>query len=206
MIQLSKGPHKGRILTGLWGALPTVKDGKRSREWRVVVAFSDDQGASWKRTEPLEDASGKGFANECQVVEAANGDVVLISRNQGGDKFRKKTISHDGGETWAPIQIDESLPSVACMGAVIKGPKKDDGTWDLWASFPSNAGRKDGQLAISNDNGSTWEIVKVISGPFAYSALQMSPDQKALLCLYESDGYRKQTLLTIPFQKLHSHR
>lgn len=206
MIQLTKGPHKGRVVTGLWGTLPIMKDGKRSREWQVVAAFSDDNGKSWKRTEPLIDESGKGFPNECQVAEAANGDVVLISRNQGGDAFRKKAISSDGGETWSALRIDRTLPSVACMGSLIRGPVSKDGTWDLWASFPSNAGRKDGQVAVSKDNGKTWRTVKVISGPFAYSALQISPDQKSLLCLYESGGYRAETLLTIPFDEVGDHK
>lgn len=202
MIQLTKGPHKGRVVTGLWGTLPIVTDGKRSREWQIVAAYSDDNGRSWKRTEPLVDETGVGFPNECQVAEASNGDVILISRNQGGERFRKKAISHDGGQTWSTINIDKGLPSVACMGSVIKGPVREDGTWDLWASFPSNAGRKDGQIAVSKDNGQSWHIVKVIPGPFAYSALQVSPDQKNLLCLYESNGYRTETLLTIPFEQL----
>jgi hypothetical protein len=78
----------------------------------------------------------------------------------------------------------------------------EDGTWDLWASFPSDAGRKDGQIAVSKDNGKTWRIVKIIPGPFAYSALQVSPDQSSLLCLYESDNYRSETLITIPFEEV----
>lgn len=202
MIQLSKGPHRGRIVTGLWGTYPITENGKRSREWRVVVAYSDDQGKSWQRTEFLSDASESGFPNECQVVEAANGDLVLISRNQGGQRFRKKAISHDGGATWSDLQVDKTLPSVACMGAVVKGPLKPDGTWDLWAAFPSAAGRKDGQIAVSQDHGQSWRIVKVIPGPFAYSALQVSPDQKSLLCLFEDNRYRTESLIRMPFAQL----
>ncbi len=202
MIQLTKGPHKGRILTGLWGTLPIIDGDRRSREWRIVVAWSDDNGQSWKRTEPLEDASGKGFANECQLAEAANGDIVLISRNQDGELFRKKAISSDGGTTWSPINIDKNLPSVACMGALIKGPVHADGTWDLWASFPSNAGRKDGQIAVSNDNGQTWSVVKTIPGLFSYSALQVSPNQRDLLCFYESEDCLSETLIRLPFAQL----
>ena len=88
------------------------------------------------------------------------------------------------------------------MGALIRGPMKTDGTWDLWTSFPSNQGRKDGQIAISKDHGETWSVAKVIPGSFAYSALQVAPDNSKLLCLYESDDYRTQTLLSIPFQEL----
>ena len=199
MIQLTQGPHRGRVVTGLWGTLPIIKDGKRSRQWRVVVAYSDDYGKTWERTDLLNDASGKGFPNECQVVEAANGDLVLITRNQAGDRFRKKAVSRDSGETWSPLDIDRGLPSVACMGSVVRGPVKEDGTWDLWAAFPSDAGRKDGQIVVSEDHGKTWRIAKVIHGPFAYSALQVSPDGEALLCLYESDGYRTLTLTRLAF-------
>ncbi|TWU39637.1 sialidase family protein [Novipirellula artificiosorum] len=199
MIQLSKGPHKGRVITGLWGALPEEIDGER--QWQVVVAYSDDNGETWKRTEPLKDESGKGFPNECQVAEAANGDIVLISRNQEGVNFRKKAISRDGGATWGPLNIDQGLPSVACMGSVVKGPVKADGSWDLWASFPSNTGRENGQIVVSKDNGQTWQIVKVIPGAFAYSVLQVSADQTCLLCFYEAAN-REERLIVIPFSVL----
>lgn len=202
MIQLTKGPQQGRIVTGLWGTYPVTQGGKRSREWRVVVAYSDDNGQSWQRTEFLQDASQLGFPNECQVVQAANADLVLISRNQGGKRFRKKAISRDGGETWTALQEDTTLPSVACMGAVVKGPVKPDGNWDLWASFPSAAGRKEGQIAVSQNHGQSWQIVKVIPGHFAYSALQVSPDQKSLLCLFEDNGYRTESFIKIPFDQL----
>jgi len=197
MIQLSKGAHKGRIITGLWGTLP----GKQ-RSGAIIAAYSDDNGETWKRTDALKDVSGRGYPNECQVAEASNGDIVLISRNQGGETFRKKAISNDGGETWSDIEIDRTLPSVACMGSVIKGPAKADGSWDLYASFPSDKGRKDGQIAVSEDNGKTWQIRKIIPGAYAYSAIQVSPDGKHLLCLYEAAGYKNETLLMIPLSEL----
>lgn len=192
MIQLKQGAHKGRVLTALWGTLRGEKGA-----WEILAAYSDDNGESWKRTDPLNDVSGKGFPNECQVAEAANGDIVLISRNQEGETFRKKAISKDGGTTWSDIDVDRTLPSVACMGSVISSP---DG--NLYASFPSNKGRKDGQIAISADNGQTWQIKKIIPGAFAYSAIQIAPDGKHLLCLYEGGDYKNETLLTIPLRDL----
>lgn len=202
MIQLVNGPHKGRVVTGLWGSVPIIDGPRRGREWQVVVAWSDDNGKTWTRTNPLSDASGAGFPNECQIAEASNGDLVLVSRNAEGALFRKKAMSRDGGATWGPLDIDRGLPSVPCMGALIKGPVRADGTWDLWASFPSNRGRRDGQMVVSKDHGKTWRVVKVVPGSFAYSALGISPDQQNLLCLYESDNYRTQTLLRIPFAEL----
>ncbi len=206
MIQISQGPHAGRIVTGLWGTLPVKKNGEDVREFRVAVAFSDDNGVSWQRTETLHDKTKEGFPNECQIVEASNGNLVLMSRNQGGKLYRKKAISSDGGATWTPIDIDQTLPSVACMAGLIKGPIKKDGSWDLYASFPGNQGRKNGQIVVSEDNGETWEIVKIIPGAFAYSALQLSSDNDHLLCFFESDGYRSMTLLKIPVAELQSRR
>lgn len=202
MIQLTTGPHKGRIVTGLWGARPLSTDGNETRSWEIVVVWSDDNGRTWSRSEPLQDASGKGYPNECQVAEASSGDLILIARNQNGDRFRKKAISRDGGETWTSLDIDRGLPSVACMGALIKGPPKQNGSWDLWASFPSNTGRENGQIVVSRDDGQTWEVVTIIPGLFSYSALQVSPDQSSLLCLYESDDCLSETLVRLPFQKL----
>ena len=201
MIQLKKGPNKGRIISPLWGCVPVEKDGKTTRSWEIAVAYSDDLGKSWKRTESLEDPE-KGYPNECQIVEAANGDLVIISRNQSGEKMRKKSISKDSGLTWSTIKTDPTLPSVACMGSVISGPTKVDGSWDIYATFPSNKGRKNGQIAISTDNGNTFQIKKLVTGAFAYSASQISPDSKSLLCLYETDGYKSERILSIPLSEL----
>jgi len=201
MIQLKKGPHKGRIVTPLWGTVPVKIDGKVTRSWEIANTWSDDGGKTWKRTEPLKDPE-KGFPNECQIVEASNGDLVIISRNKSGERFRKKAISSDGGETWTAIATDKTLPSVACMGSVIKGPLKADGSWDLIASFPSSKGRVNGQLAVSKDHGKTWEIKKVINGQYAYSAIQLSADQKKLHILYENQGYKTISFLSIPLSDL----
>lgn len=202
MIQLTQGPHRGRIVTGLWGARPLSDDGNETRTWQIVVVWSDDNGQTWQRSEPLQDVSGKGYPNECQVAEASSGEIVLISRNQNGDLFRKKAFSGDGGETWTSLDIDRGLPSVACMGALIKGPTHEDGSWDLWASFPSNTRRENGQIAVSRDNGRTWNIVHIIPGLFSYSALQVSADQRSLLCFYESNDCLSETLVTLPFAEL----
>ena len=115
--------------------------------------------------------------------------------------LRKKAISKDGGRRWSVIETDETLPSVACMGSIVKGPKRGDG-WDLWASFPSAKGRRNGQIAVSQDFGESFEIRKIVSGDFGYSATQVSPDGKSLLCFYETDGYKVIRFLELPFEGL----
>lgn len=201
MIQLGKGVHKGRIIASLWGTVPVKQGDKVGRNWEVLAAWSDDMGKTWQRTEPLEDPEN-GFPNESQIAEAADGTVIIVSRNQGGETMRKKAFSEDGGISWSAFKTDPGLPSVACMGSFIKGHKKKDGTWDLYASFPSNQGRKDGQIAISTDMGKSFKIKKIIAGAFAYSASQIAANGKNLLLLYEADKYKTIRFLRIPLDEL----
>lgn len=200
MIQLQRGPHKGRIITPLWGTLAPEKKGG-ARRWEIAVVHSDDGGKTWARSEPLADPE-KGYPNECQIAEATNGDLVIIARNQLGAKWRKKSISTDGGLTWPAIATDKTLPSVPCMGSIVRGPEKPDGSWNLYASFPSNAGRKNGQLAISRDNGKTFQIRMIVKGGFAYSSTQISHDGKSLLGLYETAN--KLRFLSMPLTRFES--
>lgn len=201
MIQLEKGPNKGRIIASLWGTVPIKGEDKVKRNWEIITAWSDDMGETWQRSEPLNDPE-EGFPNECQIVEAVNGNLVIVSRNQGGISRRKKAFSKDSGETWSTIRTDPTLPSVACMGSLIKGPIKKDGTWDIYASFPSSEGRKNGQIAISTDFGKTFQIKKIITGDFAYSASQISADGKYFELLYETEGYKSIRFLSIPLKEL----
>ncbi|NWK54136.1 exo-alpha-sialidase [Verrucomicrobiaceae bacterium N1E253] len=202
MIQLKKGKHKGRILASLWGAVPVKdKDGKVTRNWEIVVAYSDDNAKTWKRTESLKDPE-KGFPNECQIAEASNGDLVIVSRNQAGAKMRKKSISKDSGMTWSVIKTDPTLASAQCMGSVISGPEKPDGSWDLYASHPAPQSRVDGRISISTDHGKSFQIKKIIKGYFGYSVMQISPDGKNLLCLYETKKVREIRFLSISLDQL----
>lgn len=202
MIQVQTAPHQGRIIAPLWGTVPVKdKNGKVVRNWEVIAAYSDDNGQTWSRSKPLNDPE-KGYPNECQIAEASNGHLVMISRNQSGERKRKKAFSRDGGFTWTDIKTDPTLPSVACMGSIIRGPGKGDIDWDLHATFPSSEGRKNGQIAISTDNGKTFQIKKIITGYFGYSVSQISPDGKHLLCLYETDEVKEIRLLSIPLSTL----
>ncbi len=198
MIQLQKGKHKGRVITPLWMCIGQEDGG---RKWENIVVYSDDLGKTWKRTAAIKNPE-KGYPNESQIVEAGNGDLIIIARNQAGAKFRKKSVSKDSGKTWSEFKTDQTMPSVACMGSVIRGPKKADGSWDLYAAFPSNKGRKNGQICISTDHGKTWQVKKVIKGMFAYSAIQLSPDQKSLICIYETNGYKDTDFISIPLSEL----
>ena len=58
------------------------------------------------------------------------------------------------------------------------------------------------QALVKITNPLVIPVRKVIPGGFAYSALQVAPDGKHLLCLYEAAGYKEERLLRIPFGEL----
>ena len=64
-----------------------------------VCFFSDDGGASWRRSRaPADLADGRGMAEPC-VAEVAPGRLVMLARTGSGSHHR--SWSADGGDTWS---------------------------------------------------------------------------------------------------------
>ncbi|MBN2149884.1 MAG: exo-alpha-sialidase [Candidatus Lokiarchaeota archaeon] len=193
-IQLRHGNHAGRLL------MP-FNCGPFGR-WRVYCAFSDDAGGSW-RLGQLAPEPGPGHANEVQVVERADGSVLLNARNQRGVKRRKVATSDDGGVTWSPLAVDGALVDPGCQGSIIRhsDPQDGKGSTILFANPASDRSRENGTLRASFDEGKTWPVAKVIEpGRFAYCCLGTLPD-KRVACLYETgdkSGYEKVVLASTP--------
>jgi len=187
-IQLTRGPHKGRIL------IP-FNEGPFN-QWNVLAVYSDDGGRNWKLGEPAPGCrvpNGKGgeisLVNEVQMVELADGSVMLNSRKWGGKNLRKIATSRDGGVTWSEIEEEPALRDPGCMASVLRctfpGPASRS---RLLYSGPDSGGRDHGTVHLSYDDGETWPVKKLLyPGSFAYSVLTVLPDG-TLGCLFETDG------------------
>ncbi len=187
-IQLTRGEHKGRLLFPVYENFSTTSE----RIWNTSVIISDDEGKTWRTGEMVPPDDLGGYGNENQVVELKDGSVLMSSRNQVGDKVRRITVSHDGGETWEPYRLAEDLVTPQCMASVIR---KGD---LLVHSLPNSSGRKDGAIFVSRDEGESWERVHTITPDgFAYSSLTEMADGR-IACLYEADGYKAIRLAVIP--------
>jgi len=190
-IQLSRGKHKGRLLLPIYETIPS---GNNQRYWRNCAAISDDGGKSWRlgRRVPREDVKGHG--NEAQLVELADGSVMINCRSQGGPLCRQVSVSRDGGETWQSMREEPGLPTVPCMGSVLRCSWPEDGKSRILAAIPSPQGRKHGKVYVSFDEGKTWPVSKTLyPGGYAYSCLAVLPDGD-IGCLFERDGYKTITL------------
>ena len=179
-IQLQKGPHAGRLLMPFNQGPP----GK----WKVYTAYSDDGGATWTRGETAPEGVRPGHpqerltnANEVQVVEIADGKVLLNCRRQAkGDNRRLQAVSTDGGQTWSDLRLVPELVDGPCMASVLA---VDD---LLVFSGPLQPRRAQGTLFLSRDQGATWTRgAELNQGPFAYSVLTRLPDGR-LGGLYET--------------------
>ena len=191
-VQLTMGRHKGRLI------IPSDhRDGDdRFEGYASHALFSDDHGETWRRSE----VPGPG-ANECQVVELADGSLMLNTRMQTHYQgCRAVAISRDGGETWSQLVHDRNLPCPICQASFIRySSASNGGESRLLFSNPDSAGdptatdrkkckgeRVRMTVRLSVDEGKTWPVAKLIHpGPSAYSCLAALPNGEIGL-LYEN--------------------
>ena len=183
MIQLQSGPKAGRLLVPARHREDTGKGRLRSF---AHTFFSDDHGATWK-------LGGNIGANtsECQLVELANGEIMVVSRNESSedspDNLRHLTaFSRDGGETWSPVRRAEELITPRCHGAVERftfASKHDQNR--LLFSSPASPfrqkehpyGRYNLTVRLSYHEGATWTAGRTLwPHPGSYSDLVVFDD------------------------------
>jgi sialidase-1 len=142
---------------------------------RSHVFFSDDQGATWQ----LGGHSAPG-TNESQVVELADGRLMLNMRNhpRQPENFRAVAFSRDQGLTFAEPTHDRTLvepPAQASLLRFSTGHANDRAR--LLFANPASAERERMTVRLSDDEGRTWPVSRVIhDGPAAYSSLVVLPD------------------------------
>lgn len=182
-IELRRGDHRGRLVV-------PFNEGPAGA-WKVYAAYSDDRGETWHygRTAP---DSAKGTANEVQVVELADGRLMLNARSMGGGHCRKVAFSADGGRSWSPLADEPALPDPECQATILRydWPRHFSRGRLLFANPASGTDRVNGTVRLSDDEGRTSPVSRVVyPGAFAYSCLTVLGDGSVGL-LYERDEYR----------------
>ena len=200
-IQLTHGAHAGRLI------MP-FNEGPIGF-WNVYAAFSDDRGQTWQMGQrppgarvPNSKGNMTSLVNEVQMVELADGGVMLNSRSWGGKRVRKTAVSRDGGETWSTVVEDENLHEPRCMASILRYSFDKN---VLLYSGPDASDRRNGTVRVSRDDGQSWPVKKVLEpGKFAYSCLTRLPDD-TIGCLYETgvkDAYETIKLALFPLDWL----
>lgn len=191
-IQLQQEKYKGRLVipcdhrNNEKGKSDEKKYGNGSH-----VIYSDDHGKTWQLSDVIQPG-----ANECQVVELADGRLLLNMRMQTFRKgYRGIAYSEDGGETWMDFKHDKNLPGPRCQASFIRytmenGSEKNRLLFSnpLPPEIPSEKrGRRVNlTVSLSYDEGKSCPIKKSLQqGPSAYSCLVVLPDGN-IGCLYEN--------------------
>lgn len=181
--QGGRGPVRNKILVlsnGDWIA-PASKETKGV--WDAFVDRSNDKGKTWTKSSFLalnrDSVKGEGVIQPT-LWESKPGIVHMLLRSSAGVICRSD--SYDNGYTWTPI-YKTNLPN---PNSGIDLVKLKNGTLVLaYNSSGNNWGpRYPMSIAVSKDNGKTWESTDIEQGKegdeFSYPAIVERNDTIAL--------------------------
>lgn len=160
-IQLTKGPHAGRLL---FGVNAERADGTTSVENYGALIYSDDGGDSWHigAVESFPHPIGGTYTQKPQELSLAqlpDGSIYVAGRETSGTDVgnRDYAISRDGGQTFSQgFTTIPDLVTPIVEGSVLQlnrpGPNR------LLFASPSDTDRRRYMMVRSSyDNGRTWE-------------------------------------------------
>ncbi|MCX7010766.1 MAG: sialidase family protein [Kiritimatiellaeota bacterium] len=184
--------------------LHTIK-GSTRMDWQgtLMCYLSDDSGKTWRRSSTAQqgfNAAGKRLTTqEPGVVELKDGRVMMFIRTDGGCQYL--AFSKDGGDHWtAPVA--STLASPVSPASIKRLPKTGDLllVWNDHANIPASLNKRRVPLsvALSKDDGKTWQRAKVLEGnPKGwYSYIAIHPLDDAVLLGYCAMASLKHSRIT----------
>jgi Neuraminidase (sialidase) len=168
--------QNGRILMAV--NLYNTQEGSQLNKGSLWSYYSDDNGRSWKSGIEVSNPE-KVLTQEPGLVELKNGDILMLIRSDAG--VQCKSYSKDKGETWSPVERS-NIKSPVSPASIERIPS----TGDLLLVWNNNGGddpaikgkRTPLTVAISKDEGTTWEKIKNIEtdpdGWYCYIAIHFT--------------------------------
>ena len=171
----------GRIIypTSLHGEV----ESRMTANGKIYCYFSDDLGKNWSKSKKVPNPNNI-VLQEPGIVELEDGRMMLFCRTDAGVQYF--SYSEDQGETWSPI-VAGNIKSPLSPASIERIPK----TGDLLLVWNNNyESSRDGgyrtpyNLAISKDEGKSWEKIKAIEsdpdGWYCYTAIEFMDDHVLL--------------------------
>jgi len=126
-------------------------DGRKKAYPFSTIMWSKDNGKTWKLGTGI-----KGNTTEAQVVELADGSLMLNCRdNRGGS--RTIGITKDLGKTWTMHPTDrKALQDPVCMASLLRVDHHKHGTLFIFSNPNTKRGRHNMTIKVSKDEGMTW--------------------------------------------------
>ena len=163
-------------------------------KWASYIDWSEDRVQNWQASSPVAEGT-----NECQVVELADGTLMLNMRNYQQKGVRAVSISRDRGRSWARPWVDQRLIVPVCQASFLRCTDEhhNDKNRLLFANPADTRCPGEGYrrrrlvVRLSYDEGKTWPVAKCLHyQTSAYSCLTVLPDMRVGL-LNEKDGYSR---------------
>ncbi|CAG5018566.1 hypothetical protein DYBT9275_06027 [Dyadobacter sp. CECT 9275] len=173
----------GRLLMAV--AMHRSLDGKWQAKATLFSYFSDDNGVTWKSGEAVPNTSDI-ITQEPGVVELKDGRIMMFIRTDSG--FQQLSYSKDQGQTWSHIEPSTihspvspasmtRIPSTGDLLLVWNNNKVKEAAWHGGVRTPLT-------IAISRDEGKTWENLKNIEtdpkGWYCYTAIHFTKKEVLL--------------------------
>ena len=173
---------------------------------RSTICYSKDGGLTW--------TYGTGvpmFTSECQVVELADGALMLSCRNETFQGKRAVYITRDFGKTWQEHETHKkALNDPACQASLITMESKKYGRIMLY-SHPNSKPKLRNHMTIhvSTDEGKTWSegLVYDVRECWGYSCIAPIDDETIGIIyepahVSEANDYHGMGFLRIPLSEI----
>ncbi|RLD36739.1 MAG: hypothetical protein DRI73_00080 [Bacteroidetes bacterium] len=171
---------------------------------KIICYYSDDGGISWNSSQQVANPENI-VLQEPGIIELKNGKLMMFCRTGSGVQYF--SFSDDQGMTWTPIEAG-NIRSPLSPASIERIPS----TGDLLLVWNNNfkQGRDGGKrtpfnLAISRDEGETWQKIKTIesdpAGWYCYTAIEFT-EKYVLLGHCAGDTRTNNGLSTIHITRL----
>lgn len=168
------------------------------------AVYSDDNGATWHRSNKIKIKSGIRKTSEAQLVkiEGENYSALrMYARNLSN--YIAYADSTDGGETWTTFRADRSLEGTKnCMVSLIDTTRKIDGKQVILCSAGGNLkARADGVLRVGlteSDGKINWiSKYHLTQGFYGYSCLTELSDGNFAVFYEDEPTHLKYTVFSV---------
>jgi hypothetical protein len=176
----------GRLVLPLARHDDLTKPSKFNDYPRTLCYLSDDNGETWRRSKTelngIPAAGNRVALQEPGVVELKDGRLMMFCRTHTGYIYR--SFSSDGGDTWTPHERYRGLFAPVSAAAIERIPRTGDllMAWNDHEGIATNAAspyhgkRTPYTVAISRDEGVTWENRKTLesdtNGWYCYTGIE----------------------------------
>lgn len=187
----------GRLLMSV--ALHKVNNGEWKEQADLYCYYSEDNGRVWKSSSKVPNSTNI-ITQEPGLIELRDGRIMMYIRASGG--FQQLSFSADKGVTWSHIERSDIVSPIS-PATIEKIPESND--WLLiWNNNDGSDARMKERtpltMAISKDEGKTWEKIKNIQedpdGWYCYIAIHFI-DKDNLLLGYCAGSQSQNTGLSV---------